>query len=276
MSKIIRLYNNSTNPGYVELKQSMGEDVKTQVNAARASFGVEINEVTDRDRKLFKYCARDGHTSVMEHNVFTFAFKVPLFVARQHMRHRTWSFNEISRRYTDRNLDFYLPTTFREQSSSNRQASIIGSEKDPVIHEVDGSTLTYDFTASQELKSHTETSLKLYTRMIDAGVCREQARMVLPQNLYTYYWGTVNLNNFFKFYKLRNHAGAQYEIQEVAIACYNLLKEVIPETIELYELASEEKDMRAISAILKEKFDILDINEILRIKNDTRFKQMDR
>ena len=68
------LYSACSSQGYVELKQYMGEDIKTQVNAARASFGVEINEVTDRDRKLFKTCARDGHTSTMEHNIFTFAF----------------------------------------------------------------------------------------------------------------------------------------------------------------------------------------------------------
>jgi thymidylate synthase (FAD) len=145
MKKII--YENSLIPGYVELKQYMGEDVKTQVNAARASFGVEIEEVTDKDRKLFKTCARDGHTSTMEHNVFTFSFKVPIFVARQHMRHRTWSFNEISRRYTNRNLDFYLPTTFRKQSESNRQASVIGSDHNPILTIIGGQTLDYDLQA---------------------------------------------------------------------------------------------------------------------------------
>lgn len=255
-----QLYQNCKNKGYVELKQYMGEDVKTQVNAARASFGVEIDEVTDRDRKLFKTCARDGHTSTMEHNVFTFAFKVPLFVARQHMRHRTWSFNEISRRYTDRNLDFYLPQTFREQSESNRQASIIGSDHDPVLYTIAGSLMDHNYTASQVLENHTDDSIRLYNEMIEAGVCREQARMILPQNLYTYYWGTVNLNNFFKFYQLRNHPGAQVEIQEMAIACYELLKEVIPETLEIYEAAKREADIRLIKQKLKtlstEEFDV--------------------
>ena len=249
MKKLI--YNNCKNKGYVELKQHMGEDVKTQVNAARASFGVEIDEVTDRDRKLFKTCARDGHTSTMEHNVFTFAFKVPLFVARQHMRHRTWSFNEISRRYTDRNLDFYLPQTFRKQSESNRQASIVGSDTDPVLYTIAGSLCDHTYTASEVLKNHTDDSIRLYNEMIEAGVCREQARMILPQNLYTYYWGTVNLNNFFKFYQLRNHPGAQVEIQEMAIACYELLKEVIPETLEICETAKREADIRLIKQKLK-------------------------
>lgn len=248
---IKNLYKNSLVQGYVELKQFMGEDVKTQVNAARASFGVEIEEVTDRDRKLFKTCARDGHTSTMEHNVFTFAFKVPLFVARQHMRHRTWSFNEISRRYTDKNLDFYLPSLFRKQSSSNRQASLIGSEHDPLLFTVSGEYLDYDYSASEVLRKHVDESLKLYESMILNGICREQARMVLPQNLYTYYWGTVNLNNFFKFYELRNHPGAQVEIQEMASACYELLQEVIPETLEIYSQAREEKILKLIGSELE-------------------------
>ena len=245
------IYTNSSTTGYVELKQYMGEDIKTQVNAARASFGVEIDKVTDKDRKLFKYCARDGHTSTMEHNVFTFAFKVPLFVARQHMRHRTWSFNEISRRYTDRNLDFYLPTAFREQAKNNRQASLIGSEKDPVLYSVKGSLMSYDSRASQALQKHVDESLSLYNKMIEKGVCREQARMVLPQNMYTYYWGTVNLNNFLKFYELRNHSGAQAEIQEVALACMEILSEIIPETISIYQEAKHEKDIKTIKSKLK-------------------------
>ena len=250
------------NPGYVHLKQYMGEDIKTQVNAARASFGVEIDTVTDRDRKLFKYCARDGHTSTMEHNVFTFAFKVPLFVARQHMRHRTWSFNEISRRYTDRNLDFYLPTAFRQQSDSNRQASVLNSEKDPTLYTVDGSFMDYNCKASTALQEHTDASLKLYYNMIDKGVCREQARMVLPQNLYTYYWGTVNLNNFFKFYELRNHPGAQVEIQEMAVACMSLLEQVIPETVQIYKQAKHERELN----IIKTKLKTLDVDELDIVK----------
>jgi thymidylate synthase (FAD) len=260
MKKII--YENSSTSGYVELKQHMGEDIKTQVNAARASFGVEIQELSDKDRKLFKTCARDGHTSTMEHNVFTFSFKVPIFVARQHMRHRTWSFNEISRRYTDRNLDFYLPKSFRQQSESNRQASIIGSEKDPVLYTVDGSLMDYNSTASKTLQEHSKRSLKLYYDMLKKGVCREQARMVLPQNLYTYYWGTCNLNNFLKFYELRNHPGAQVEIQEVAIACMDILKEIIPETIEIYNQAKHERDLKLIKSKLKN----LDVEELDIVK----------
>ena len=106
------------NHGYVELIQYMGKDVITPVNAARASFGVQIEELQKRDKKLFSYCVREGHTSILEHNTLTFAIKVPLFVARQHMRHRTWSYNEISRRYTSKDLDFYLPEKFLQSQNT--------------------------------------------------------------------------------------------------------------------------------------------------------------
>jgi thymidylate synthase (FAD) len=246
----IELYKNAEVPGHVELKQHMGEDIKTQVNAARASFGIEIEAVSDRDRKLFKTCARDKHTSTMEHNVFTFAFKVPLFVARQHMRHRTWSFNEISRRYTSKDLDFYSPKSFRKQAESNRQASVPDSAHNPVLETIQGSMMSYSLTATEGVKSHVQAAQKLYKQMLDSGICREQARMVLPQSLYTYYWGTVNLNNFFKFYELRTHPGAQAEIQEMAIACMALLKEIIPETIKIYKEAQDEREAN----LIKNKF----------------------
>lgn len=252
MQTVKDIYKNSLTPGYVELKQFMGEDVLTQVNAARASFGKSVEELTDRDRKLFKTCARDGHTSTMEHNVFTFAFKVPLFVARQHMRHRTWSFNEISRRYTGKDIEFFSPSCFRKQAESNRQASLIGSDFDPVVQVVTGTYMDYTVAASEALKQHSDVSMKLYNQLIDSGVSREQARMVLPQNMYTTYWGTVNLNNFFKFYELRNHEGAQPEIQEVAVACYELLEQVIPETMQIYKQAKEEKRLREFNKYLKE------------------------
>ena len=245
------LYSNfSSVPGYVQLKQYMGQDIITPVNAARASFGVEIEDLKQRDKKLFSYCVREGHTSILEHNVLTFSIKVPLFVARQHMRHRTWAYNEISRRYTDKDLDFYLPNKFRLQSESNRQASVIGTETDPHISEIAGTNMIWPLRASDALRRHTEQSIRTYNGMIEAGVCKEQARMVLPQNLYTYYWATVNLNNFFKFCDLRIHEGAQVEIQEMAQACKDLAAEVWPLTFELYNKAKTDKIKNTAQAYL--------------------------
>lgn len=240
-NKSALLYSNRSDvPGSVHLMQYMGEDGITQVNAARASFMKEVSDMSPRDYKLLEYCAREKHTSVFEHNMLTFRFKVPLFVARQHMRHRTWSYNEVSRRYTSEALDFYLPRTFRQQAASNRQASIDSDEIwNPTISEIQGSRHIWPIKAYEAGKQLTERSVKLYASMLEAGVCREEARMFLPQNLYTTYWGTVNLNNFFKFYELRSHEGAQKEIVEVAEACMSLVQMVWPHTVETYQKAKQ-------------------------------------
>ena len=117
-----KIYLYDDNIGSVEYVQHMGNDL-TIVNAARVSFGKQKKEIDAKDKKLIKYLIQNRHTSTLEHNIITFRFKVPLFVRGQHHRHRTWSYNEISRRYTSENLEFYEPLTFRTQHKSNRQAS---------------------------------------------------------------------------------------------------------------------------------------------------------
>lgn len=220
----IELYDDGI--GHVELVESMGSDL-TVVNSARVSFGVHKDELDERDRKLIKYLVEHRHTSTLEHCLMTFRFKVPLYVRSQHHRHRTWSYNEISRRYTNSNIEFYEPTAFRTQHKSNRQASNENELINPHVNfQWDESTSGY--SAVQAMKEMHEGALYLYESMIEAGVCREQARGVLPQNMYTEYYGTVNLNNLLKFIDLRTHEGAQWEIQRVAEACLELAHETWP------------------------------------------------
>ena len=233
MTKSIELYGDGI--GRVEYVEHMGSDL-TIVNSARVSFGVHKEELDERDIKLIKYLIKHKHTSTLEHNFITFRFKVPLFIRSQHHRHRTWSYNEISRRYTDVNLEFYQPTEFRTQHKSNRQAS---NEEliDPVLMRFeDGGTLT----ASGALRSHHHKSLTLYHELLESGVCREQARGVLPQNLYTEYYGTTNLNNLMKFIGLRMHEGAQWEIQLVAKACLDIAESLYPVTVAAYREVLDE------------------------------------
>lgn len=227
MTKSIELYGDGI--GKVEYVEHMGSDL-TIVNSARVSFGVHKEELDERDIKLIKYLIKHKHTSTLEHNFITFRFKVPLFIRSQHHRHRTWSYNEISRRYTDMNLEFYQPTQFRTQHKSNRQASN-NDMIDPVLMRFeDGGTLT----AAGALRLHHQKSLNLYQDLLESGVCREQARGVLPQNLYTEYYGTTNLNNLMKFIGLRLHEGAQHEIQVVAHACLEIAEELYPVTVGAY------------------------------------------
>lgn len=228
--KSILLYDD--NIGKVDYVQHMGSDL-TVVNSARVSFGVEKQELDGRDRKLINYLIKHKHTSTLEHCTATFRFTVPLFVRSQHMRHRTWSYNEISRRYTSKDLQFYLPEHYRTQHKSNRQASNEDEMIDPVIlpdlHGIGSGT-----TASHLVRRATKESVKLFNMLLKSGVCREQARMVLPQNLYTEYYGTVNLGNLLKFIDLRTHEGAQWEIQKLAEACLEIATELWPVTVKSY------------------------------------------
>ena len=221
----IDIYNDGI--GHVEYVEHMGSDL-TIVNSARVSFGVHKDRLDEKDKKLIKYLIKHKHTSTLEHNLITFRFKVPLFIRSQHHRHRTWSYNEISRRYTDVNIEFYEPQEFRTQHKSNRQASNIQELINPSVTGFNHVFVeTGKSDASTIIQHHHKKSLKLFHSLIEAGVCREQARGVLPQNLYTEYYGTVNLSNLLKFVELRTHDGAQWEIQKVAKACLDIALSLI-------------------------------------------------
>lgn len=233
MENKILLYND--NIGCVEYVQHMGTDL-TIVNSARVSFGVEKDEVDDRDKKLINYLIKNKHTSTLEHNVLTFKFTVPLFVRGQHHRHRTWSYNEISRRYTEENIRFYEPLKFRTQHKSDRQASNEDDLINPLINIFHPMSSTPESIHASKLMSNVHKDLlKYYDLLIEAGVCREQARGILPQNMYTEYYGTCNLNNLIKFINLRDDSHAQWEIQQVAKACKKIATSLWPIAMETYE-----------------------------------------
>lgn len=179
-------------------------------SAARVSFGNEdkTGEDKEKDLKLMQYLADHEHMSPFEHQSATFLVEVPLFIRSQIMRHRTFAYNEISRRYTDENLEFWIPTTFRKQSDSNRQAST-DEQAQYEGYYIPGATTFKPEEMVANMKD-------MYVEMIDAGVCREQARAYLPQSLLTKFYMTGNLRNWAHFVKLRTHDGAQYEVRVVA------------------------------------------------------------
>lgn len=205
--------------GWVGLVDHMGSEV-TIVNAARVSFGKQRDEMGERDAQLLRYLITHRHTSPLEHVVFTFLIHCPLFVRSQWHRHRSWSFNEISRRYTSVDIEFYVPPVFRAQAEDNRQASILSDALDQDACR----TLT---------TAHHQASMELYNRLLDAGVCREQARGVLPQNQFTTFWGTVDLHNLIGFLELRDSPHAQWEIQEYARAIKQLIRPLVPNVAEI-------------------------------------------
>ena len=217
--------------GWVGLIDHLGSEA-TIVNAARVSFGKIKSTMDERDVKLLEYLIDNRHTSPLEHVVFTFSIHCPLFVRGQWHRHRTWSYNEISRRYTEIDMEFYTPEHLRRQSENNRQASFA----DPAFE---------DGALRQEIAAHNQQSLALYDRLLEAGVCREQARGVLPQNMMVTFWGTVDLANLLHFLQLRDSSHAQYEIRAYAIAIRQLIRPIVPHVMDYYDRKLAEAEAEA-------------------------------
>jgi thymidylate synthase (FAD) len=206
--------------GWVGLVASMGTET-TVVNAARVSFGKFVDAMAPRDVELMRFLIDQRHTSPLEHVVFSFIVHCPLFVRSQWHRHRTWSYNEISRRYTDIDIEFYCPTRIRAQSADNRQASV--DDLDEALQD----------DARTRIDAMNEQSRAAYDSLLAMGVCREQARGVLSQNLMTTFWATVDLGNLLHFLELRDHPGAQWEIQQYAHALKQLVRPSVPHVAEI-------------------------------------------
>lgn len=195
----------------------MGDDLSV-VNAARVSFGKAKDELDDGDIKLINYLAKHKHMTPFEHCTLSVKIKCPLYIRSQIHRHRTFSYNEISRRYTSENLEFYVPETYRKQHSSSKQCS-------------DGE---FSLEQNSYLKLKTQAIqlnlLSEYNNMIDLGVARELARGILPQNLMTEFWMTGNLRNWVHFLGLRIDSHAQEEVQQVASPILDIIREKFPES----------------------------------------------
>ena len=212
--------------GWVGLIDHLGTET-TIVNAARVSFGKLKTEMDERDKGLLTYLIDNRHTSPLEHMVFTFSVHCPLFIRGQWHRHRTWSYNEISRRYTEIDMEFYTPVKLRKQAESNRQASFLDENFD-------------DEALRDEIRQQNLKSLELYNHLLDKGVCREQARGVLPQNMMVTFWGTVDLSNLLHFLELRDSEHAQSEIKEYAVAIKQLIKPLIPNVAAYFAAKGQE------------------------------------
>lgn len=213
----------------VKLIDSMGNDL-TVVNAARVSFhkeshwtleGYEIDgeygEKTvlhEQDQKLIKYLATHNHWTPFSHVMITMREKVPIFVARQRFKHMVgFTYNEVSRRYVDDEPEFFVPDAWRKKAENKKQ----GSSDETVSYFPDYEIASAAYkNITEAYKSMLESCESLYGDMLDAGVAPEQARMVLPQSMFTEYYCTGSLAAWARAYKLRIDPHAQKEIQDLA------------------------------------------------------------
>ena len=205
--------------GYVHLLDSMGSDADI-VDAARISYD---RQGDTKDRNLIRYLLRNGHTSPFEMGVLKFELKMPIFVARQWVRHRTASMNEVSARYTQLPNEMFIPEVFSVQSTDNKQGR--------------GEALDYEFPHENwvsEVRANHEATYDLYERMLNDGMSREIARGILPFNIYTKFVWKMDLHNLMHFLSLRLDSHAQQEIRDFAYPIEEIVSNLFPITHEAF------------------------------------------
>ena len=209
--------------GFVRLVDSMGGD-DAIVQSARVSYGKGTSKVS-QDRGLIRYLMRHRHTTPFEMVEFKFHCKMPIFVARQWVRHRTANINEYSLRYSEARDEFYYPEpdSIEFQSALNKQGRM--GEVDPELKE----------KVQKSFKEISERSFAIYSELNDAGVARELARAILPVNLYTEWYWKNDLHNLLHFIGLRSDGHAQYEIRVFSAAMASFVKDVAPFAWEAYQ-----------------------------------------
>lgn len=205
------------------------------VQAARVSYGAGTKQVNE-DRGLIRYLLRHRHTTPFEMVELKFHVAMPIFVARQWIRHRTANVNEYSARYSILPDRFYVPSldAVRKQSGSNRQ----GGEELFKTNDAQEAKTAEQFL---EYLKAVEEFYPRYLGLTEQGVSRELARIALPVNMYTEWYWKCDLHNTLRFLGLRIDAHAQAEIRDYATAMLALMQEVVPITIEAwrdYELES--------------------------------------
>lgn len=207
--------------GFVRLVDHMPQENldSSIVQSARVSYG-DGTKTSRGDAGLIRYLMRHWHTTPFEMVEFKFHIKMPIYIARQHMRHRTASINELSARYSVVPKEYYTPDSLRGQSSVNHQ----GSEGEVTIGEG-----TRDHVIEQ-----LEHSFGIYDTLLEQGVCREQARGNLPQSTYTEFYWKINLHNLMHYLQLRMDDHAQKEIRDYANAIFTLVEPLVPITMKAF------------------------------------------
>ncbi len=205
--------------GFVRLMDFMGGDIAV-VQAARVSFGKGETE-PERDNKLLQFLLANRHETPFEHSVFKFHIKCPIFVARQWFRHRMASYNEISGRYTTMQEEFCLPEKLRSQKSRNYRYDTLPEEVNERL--------------KKEIGEFYQTAYQLYEKLLQQGVAKEHARIVLPLSLYTQFYWTINARALMNFLSLRLDEHAQYEIRVYAEAIAEMFQQLMPWTFAAFK-----------------------------------------
>ena len=204
--------------GFLALDAALASDLAV-VNGARVSFNQASEEMDERDAGLIRFLMRERHGSPFEHGYFRFIVKAPIFVVREHHRHRSGhSYNEWSGRYSRMEAEFYVPDFVRTQ---------VGKPGAYRFEPVDDETREL---ARREVEGNATRAFQTYERLLEQGVAKEMARAVLPLSTYTKYLWSCNPRSLMHFCSLRNHEAAQFEIRQYAAAAESFLERLMPVT----------------------------------------------
>jgi thymidylate synthase (FAD) len=205
--------------GFVRLDDAMASDLSV-VNGARVSFARHKSEMDESDAGLIRFLMRDRHGTPFEHNAFRFHVRAPLFVAREWFRHRVGSFNEFSMRYAKASDEFYVPEPDDVRSQVGKPGAYSFEPVEPELAE----------STREELRDVYDAAYATYTRLVEQGVARELARLVMPMGAYTEFYWTVNARSLMNFISLRAAETAQREIRRYADACERFFADKMPVT----------------------------------------------
>ena len=204
--------------GFLALDGCLATDLAV-VNGARVSFNSASDVMEERDEGLIRFLMRERHGSPFEHGYFRFLVKAPIFVVREHHRHRAGhSYNEFSGRYSKMEAEFYVPDFVRTQ---------VGK---PGAYTFEPTSSEVREQVRAEVHASAAQAFEAYERMLELGVAKEVARTVLPLSMYTKYYWSCNPRSLMHFCSLRNSEHAQFEIGEYAKAAESFLERAMPVT----------------------------------------------
>ena len=223
---------NVLDKGYIELVDKLGDDL-TPVNAARVSFGGRSETFTDKDKRLSKFLIKHKHFSPFRHQHVMVVIKAPEFVLRQWYKHvvgiettsthvtKDHAWNEISGRYMEVE-DFYYPEVWRKQSDDNKQAS------EGELDDLQQKRMNHLYDR------YLKDVERVYETMVQTGMAKEQARIVLPLSQYTEVYWTASFQAIMNFIDLRDEKTAQWEIQQYAKCLKEMMYDIYPETVKIW------------------------------------------
>jgi len=208
--------------GYVDLTRFSGGDIDV-IKVARTSFNRDMETSSEKsDKALISYLMTKGHGTPFEQSTFQILVRCPILVARQWIRHRMCSYNEVSARYTTVSDEFYIPGSPRLTIDENEQGNL-----DPI----------------ELITDAIDSAHSTYKQLLEMGVHREVARCVLPLSMYTKFYWHVNARSLMNFLQLRLHTHAQWEIRQYAAAVLSIFEENMPQTAEAFKLHVLEKGL---------------------------------